>query len=76
MPTKTLLIIAHAPSDNTRQMAEAVERGARHSDINDINVVVAAPAAVQPEDLCKAQAVIIGTTEKSGLHGGLNKRPV
>ncbi|MCP4235408.1 MAG: flavodoxin family protein [Aestuariibacter sp.] len=73
MPTKTLLIIAHAPSDNTRQMAEAVERGARHPDINDINVVVAPPAAVQPEDLCKAQAVIIGTTENLGYMAGLTK---
>ena len=73
MPTKTLLIIAHAPSDNTRQMAEAVERGARHPDINDINVVVAPPTTVQPEDICKAQAVIIGTTENLGYMAGLTK---
>ncbi len=35
---KTLLIVAHAPSENTQLMAEAVLKGARHSDIEQVSI--------------------------------------
>ena len=37
MSTKTLLIVAHAPSPNTQKLAQAAFDGANHADI-DITV--------------------------------------
>ncbi|HCL42177.1 MAG TPA: flavodoxin, partial [Pseudomonas sp.] len=36
MTPKQLLIVAHAPSPNTRKLAEAALRGARHPDIEQV----------------------------------------
>ena len=38
-----LLIVAHAPSPNTLRLREAAARGARHPDIEDVEVVVMPP---------------------------------
>lgn len=34
--TKTLLIVAHAPSPNTRKLVDAALRGAGHDDIENV----------------------------------------
>jgi len=47
MATKTLLIVAHAPSPNTEKLAQAAYEGANHHDIN-INVVLKSPQDTQP----------------------------
>src|SRR5882724_1944168 len=69
--SKRLLIVAHAPSDNTRALRDAVERGARSE--TDIEVCVAAPLQAGPDDVLAAQAIILGTTENLGYMSGALK---
>ncbi len=70
---KHLLLIAHAPSVNTRKMADAALRGATHPDITGVSVTCKAPLDTRPDDILAAQAVIIGTTENLGYMAGLVK---
>ena len=70
--TKTLLIVAHAPSPNTERLAQAAYTGANHPDI-DITVVLQSPQDTQPEDVLAADALIIGTTENLAYMAGLTK---
>lgn len=72
MIKKTLLIIAHSPSDNTQKLAEAALEGATHSDI-DINPILKSPQMTDPEDVLNADAILLGTTENLGYMAGLTK---
>jgi hypothetical protein len=69
--SKRLLIVSHAPSDNTRALRDAVERGARSE--TDIDVRVVAPLVAGPDDVLAAQAIILGTTENLGYMSGALK---
>jgi hypothetical protein len=68
---KRLLIVAHAPSENTLSLREATERGARSETGIDVRVV--APLQAGPDDVLAAQAVILGTTENLGYMSGALK---
>jgi multimeric flavodoxin WrbA len=70
---KKLIIIAHAPSENTNRMLQAVIKGANHPDITNVEVRYIAPLDTQADDILNAQAVIIGTTENLGYMAGLIK---
>ena len=70
---KQLLIVAHAPSPNTQAMLEAVLRGARHPDISGITCQHIAPLQAGPEDVLRADALILGTTENLGYMSGALK---
>lgn len=70
---KKLLIVAHAPSPNTLKLREAVAEGARHEDIEQVEVRVLAPLEAGPEDLLWCDAVILGTTENLGYMSGALK---
>ncbi|MFG6179235.1 flavodoxin family protein [Halomonas sp. THAF12] len=70
---KRLLIVAHAPSPNTRRLREAAERGARHPDIEDVEVVVRPPLEAGPEDVRACDAILLGTTENLGYMSGALK---
>lgn len=72
MVTKTLLIVAHAPSPNTKKLAQAAYKGANHPDI-DINVILKSPQDTQPEDVLAADAVLLGTTENLAYMAGMTK---
>ena len=72
MSSKTLLIVAHAPSPNTKKLAQAAYDGASHPDL-DINVVLKAPQDTQPEDVLAADALLLGTTENLAYMAGLTK---
>jgi len=72
MSTKTLLIVAHAPSLNTQKLAQAAYDGADHPDI-DINVILKSPQDTQPEDVLAADALLLGTTENLAYMAGLTK---
>lgn len=72
MATKTLLIVAHAPSTNTKKLAHAAYAGASHPDL-DINVILKSPQDTYPGDVLAADALIIGTTENLAYMAGLTK---
>ena len=72
MATKTLLIVAHAPSPNTEKLEQAAYKGANHADI-DIKVILKSPQQTQPEDILAADALLLGTTENLSYMAGLTK---
>lgn len=73
MPTKKLLIIAHAPSPNTKKLAEAIKAGAEHSDIENVSVELRSPFDCNAENLLNSDGIIIFTTENFGYMSGALK---
>ncbi|WP_111497825.1 flavodoxin family protein [Marinobacter bohaiensis] len=70
---KRLLIVAHAPSPNTRTLRDAVARGAGHGDVENVAVTVMAPLEAGPDDVLACDAIILGTTENLGYMSGALK---
>ena len=70
---KHLLIVAHAPSPNTSKLAEACLRGARHEDIENVEAIHVPPLEAGPDDVMKADGIILGTTENLGYMSGALK---
>ena len=70
---KRLLIVAHAPSENTAALRDAVARGARIDDIDDVRITVRNPFEAGPDDVLAADGVILGTTENLGYMSGALK---
>lgn len=70
---KTLLIVAHAPSNNTRLMAEAVLKGAQHADIENVQARWIPPLETSPEDVLACDGIIMGTTENLAYMSGALK---
>ena len=73
MAKKNLLIVAHAPSENTRKLCDAALRGAASSDIENVSARWVAPLEATPEDVLGADAIILGTTENLGYMSGALK---
>ncbi len=73
MTARRLLIVAHAPSENTLRLREAVLAGATVPEIEDVEVRALGPFEAGPEDVLAAQAVILGTTENLGYMSGALK---
>jgi hypothetical protein len=73
MTAKRLLIVAHAPSPNTKRLRDAVIAGAEAVDPDTVEVVAAAPLQAGPDDVLAAQAIILGTTENLGYMSGALK---
>lgn len=71
MSRKRLLILAHAPSRNTRLLRDAALAGAR--EIDGVETIVRAPLEATPEDALAADAIILGTTENLGYMSGALK---
>ncbi|MDC0663765.1 flavodoxin family protein [Marinobacter sp. SS21] len=70
---KRLLIVAHAPSPNTLTLRNAVADGARHPEIEQVDVTVLAPLDAGPQDVLACDAIILGTTENLGYMSGALK---
>ncbi|WP_372971037.1 flavodoxin family protein [Marinobacter sp.] len=70
---KRLLVVAHAPSPNTLKLREAVEQGAKHPDIENVEVTVLPPLEAGPDNVLACDAVILGTTENLGYMSGALK---
>lgn len=73
MTARQLLIVAHTPSPNTSRMAEAVLKGARHEDIENVEARHIPPLEAGPDDVLAADAIILGTTENLGYMSGALK---
>lgn len=69
---KKLLIIFHAPSDNTQALKMAVETGAKTMS-EQIDVECLSPFDTQPEHVLSADAIILGTTENLAYMSGAMK---
>ena len=70
---KNLLLVLHTPSDNTQRLAEVAKSATQLADIDNVTVIVKTPLQTQAEDVLKADAIIIGTTENFGYMAGLTK---
>jgi multimeric flavodoxin WrbA len=70
---RRLLIVAHAPSDNTRRLLDAVKEGARSAESETVEVVAINPFAANVDDVLRAKAIILGTTENIGYMSGALK---
>jgi multimeric flavodoxin WrbA len=73
---KKLLIIAHAPSENTVKMAQEVLTGAQHTEQQEqlnIRVEWIEPLKATAEDVLTCDAIILGTTENLGYMSGALK---
>ena len=68
---KHLLVVAHAPSPNTRRLFEAVVQGA--SAEGGVEAHGLSPFDAGPDDVCRADALILGTTENLGYMSGALK---
>ncbi|SDS07243.1 NADPH-dependent FMN reductase [Halopseudomonas litoralis] len=73
MPKKRLLVVAHAPSDNTQKLVDALLRGAASPDIENVDTRWVAPLQATPDDVLQADAIILGTTENLGYMSGALK---
>ena len=70
---KNLLIVYHSQSGSTSRMAEAVIRGARHEDIDGVEIRVQDALAATPEDVLWADGYLFGTPENFGYMSGALK---
>lgn len=70
---KQLLIVAHVPSDNTKALCDAVVRGACHPDVDNVEARAMTPFEAGPDDVHKADGIILGTTENLGYMSGALK---
>jgi len=70
---KTLLIITHAPSVNTRALRAALLRGALEQGGDVVQVKQLSPFDASAEDVLAAQGLILGTTENFGYMAGATK---
>ncbi|WNK00827.1 flavodoxin family protein [Thalassospiraceae bacterium LMO-JJ14] len=73
MSEKTLLIVGHVPSANTRALRDAVQAGAASDQVDGIDVRVLSPFDAGVADVLGADAVILGTTENLGYMSGALK---
>jgi multimeric flavodoxin WrbA len=71
--SKHLLIVSHVPSPNTAALTEALVRGASHLDVEGVAVKATAPLEANAEDVLRADALILGTTENFGYMSGALK---
>ena len=70
---KQILLIAHIPSNNTQRLRDAVLEGARSDDIDGVDVATFTPFEANAEDVMRADALILGTTENLGYMSGALK---
>ncbi len=70
---KHLLIVYHSQSGTTSRMAEAVIKGAKHPDIEGVEVRVRDALEALPDDVLWADGFILGTPENFGYMSGAMK---
>lgn len=73
MTGKSLLIVAHAPSPNTKALRDALIDGTRQSEADGIVVKCLSPFDAEPGDVKATQAIILATTENLGYMSGALK---
>ena len=71
--TRHLLIVYHTQSGTTSKMADAVIAGARHPDVDNVEVRVCSALDADAEDLLWCDGFILGTPENFGYMSGAMK---
>lgn len=71
--SKRLLIVAHAPSENTISMRKSVLLGAEFSKESGLEVILRSPLEADHNDVLNCDAIILGTTENLGYMSGALK---
>ena len=71
--SKNLLIVYHSQSGSTSKMADAVVKGAKHPDIEGVEVRVRDALEALPADVLWADGLILGTPENFGYMSGAMK---
>ena len=73
MLEKQLLIIAHAPSENTKSLLDSATRGARSVESDSVKISIRTPFEAEENDICGSQGIILLTTENLGYMSGALK---
>jgi multimeric flavodoxin WrbA len=73
MTRKRLLVVYHSQTGSTRQMLEAVLRGARHEAVDSMDCVVREALEASADDVLAAQGILLGTPENFGYMSGALK---
>ena len=71
--TKTLLMVAHFPSENTRKLWNAVSEGVSSIDLTNTIFKALSPFDTHADDVLAADAIILGTTENLAYMSGALK---
>lgn len=71
--SKHLLIVYHSQSGSTERMAQAVIAGARHPDVDGVELRVREALEADADDVLWADAMILGTPENFGYMSGAMK---
>ena len=72
MPTRTLLIVAHCPSENLCRLRDALITGATRSQV-DIRCLFSAPLDSGADEASSADAIVLLTPENLGYMAGAMK---
>lgn len=70
---RSLLVVGHAPSANTRAMRDALMRGAAHPEATSVRARYVSAALARAEDVLGADAIALLTTENLGYMSGALK---
>lgn len=70
---RTLLIVAHAPSENTARLRDAAALGARDPDIEGVACRILSPFDTGPDDVLSAAGLLLITPENLGSMAGATK---
>lgn len=73
MSGKSLLIVGHIPSDNTKRLRDALVEGATQPEVEEVTLTVRTPFEAGAEDVLAADAVLLFTTENLGYMSGALK---
>lgn len=68
-----LLVVHHTPSPATQALLEAVLEGARHPDLEGVEVVTRPALTAGPVDVLQADGVLLGTPANIGYMSGALK---
>lgn len=73
MTKRKLLIVAHTPSANTKELAAAIVAGAVHSDIEQVATTLVSPFDCDANMVLESDGIILFTTENFGYMSGALK---
>lgn len=72
-PHKTLLLVSHCPSPNTRALRDYIMQAVEQLKLKNTVLKVKAPLDTQASDVLEADAILLGTPENLGYMSGALK---